>query len=230
MNNNPINFNDPSGHRACDDEDCLEYIKYGTGKNSTPTNTVLPTKKDLFQAKTNQTVDLGDFITSVVGINLGVSHQIGMFAEVGQTVDVDAFFNVKSGQFSLGYTSGPIVYGGTPSLLNGSAYIGGIGIYNLSDNLSLEGYSDYTGGTIAGDAFGKLGYSYSIGKLRDNSNSIIGKPFIDPERGKAVRFTQATVNLGVNAFANGIDGGLIHGFTKTHLWGTWEIPNWGEWK
>jgi RHS repeat-associated protein len=37
VNNNPINFNDPSGNRACDEEDCLDYIKYGTGKNSRPT-------------------------------------------------------------------------------------------------------------------------------------------------------------------------------------------------
>jgi RHS repeat-associated protein len=35
--NNPIRYTDPSGNRVCDEDDCLEKIKNGTGKNSKPT-------------------------------------------------------------------------------------------------------------------------------------------------------------------------------------------------
>ncbi len=241
VNNNPIDYTDPDGHKACDEEgNCFarfnnpqlpksNVLSGSSGVSSKSQLKIKQTKNSVLLDKRSQGLDTGDFVPSVIGINLGASWQIGMFAEAGSTIDVDAFLNLRSGQFSLGYTSGPMVYGGTPSLLGGAVYIGGTSIYHLSDNINLEGYSDYTGGTVAGDGFGKFGFSFSVGQLRDgNDNSMIGKPFIDPEQGKAVRFTQGTVNLGINGFANAVDGGVIHGFTKTHLWGTWTIPNWGD--
>jgi len=161
-------------------------------------------------------------IPSAVGIDFGISGQVGLVGEAGYTpIDVQILYNWRAHQLSILTGSGSNAYLGSPTLLGGNGYVGITTVYGASDNQYMAGPSRYAGVTASADVIGKAGVNKIIGYSATFTEKGVPVPFIDPKSGVPVTFRETNITGGGNLFPDGIDIGIFAGESTSEIKASW---------
>jgi len=215
VNNNPARFNDPTGHmvdeqgcsmQGCDISEGEEYYDF--------VHNVVNRKA---QVKERADKWAWNHIPSAIGVDIGVSGQIGAGVEPGTFFEIGAVYNWRSGEFDALYSTGPQIFIGTPNVLEGGVYVSFTTYKGLSQNDYLEGGSVFSGGVVSGGAFGKISLSKYHGISILPGPEVPPSFFIDGDSKMPVTYDSVAIGVGINACANGVDAGVIGGFNGTTI-------------
>jgi len=227
--NNPVRYNDPSGHCPI----CLiGVIVVGAlilGGDS-------PRPAEEVSASSAPVIDLGkaidnlvwDNVPSAIGVKITGGGQAGFVAEGGSSGGLGVVFNWRSMEISVIGEASANGYIGTPQTLAKGASLRAFYVYGASRNENLEGLSDYTGVTASYDEFAKFGASITNSQgMTEDGKSV----FIDRGSKRPVITREVSINVGGNLVANGFDAGIIFGrsYTSVERRFTWRLNNW-RWK
>ncbi len=227
--NNPVNYTDPSGHKACIDWDdngqCVEDPDWHGKNNPLPEDPYKKGKNAKYGTDSSPyyTSDfiLDNFIwttiPSAIGFQLGGHGQIGYLLEIGMAKELEIVFNWRSGELSIMSVEGPHGWLGTPNIFEIDVYGGKVKYFGVSENSNLEGLAVYGGWSGSGDILHKIGGEEYYGIAIDNGKSFPPTPYIDPGSSMYVTYTQNNIYYGFNQHPNVVDVGMIGGAAGTRI-------------
>ena len=174
---------------------------------------------------------LWDNIPSAYGVHLGISGQVGGFAEGAWTpIELLLLINLYSGEISVFASMEAYGYMGTPNFIGGNLYGGSTVIYGLSENENFVGPSLFVGATGSADEFAKAGATLIAGRAVSAESAALGEIppqfFVDPISERTIDFQQGSIFLGVNGGANVVDFGVVGGIGITQPVWSYSIPFW----
>jgi len=170
MNNNPVRYNDPTGHIGEDCGDNPETCKDISTQPEPPLPPLPcptlyspdchPTPPD----KIGPVVPSNDFVSpfefdklDAIGIRVDVGGWIPVFPVLGGGISFDIVFNSASEEISINAT--PNIYAGLGE--GGSLAVGPLFIYDAPDNDALAGLGYGAQANVTAGGGLQIGYSYS---------------------------------------------------------------------
>jgi len=224
--NNPVRYNDPSGHCPI----CLiGVIVVGAlilGGDS-------PRPAEEVSASSAPVIDLGkaidnlvwDNVPSAIGVKITGGGQAGFVVEAGGSGGLGVVLNWRSMELSVIGEASTNGYIGTPQGVSKNVSLTAFYVYGVSKNKNLEGISDYIGATASNDDIAQFGASITSSQAKTNDGKSL---YIDPVSKHPVMTREVSINVGGNLVANGFDAGMTFGrsFTSVENRFTWRFQNW----
>ncbi|MDD2922209.1 MAG: hypothetical protein PHQ36_07975 [Anaerolineales bacterium] len=227
-NNNPVRFNDPSGHvpvAGCGEgsDDCYEDDPIIRADNA---KKLASLEYDQTGQKQQQNRETAEFILGgwaqpktkpVFGVHWGYSGQAGYGGEGGVSYQEDYMMDWKEGELYKVVTVGGFIYAGSPTGIEGNVNFGTSNAHGIpSDVENLEGI--LSGTQVDGSVSGNLDMGLLAGGEKAVSIDLAnGKPVFTLDEG-LMYTSENSIVFGGNAIPNGADfsfqGGLSYSFAK----------------
>jgi len=232
-NNNPIRYNDPSGHMADDGCHSGEGCELKPRQKEIDAQKLASLEKESYKRKCDagnynfcSTVDLiiKRHPKPVSGIHVGYSAQAGFAVEPGAYDQWDFLVDWKEGNLYAVQTVGAFCYGGTPTGMMGEVYIGTSVVHGIPSDIEdistlLAGPQFDASAEIGLDAIGEL--SFVKGASIDLDSE--GNPYHTLGAGYMYT-TENSIEFGLNEIPNASEFGGQLGRSESFI--MWAIPLW----
>jgi hypothetical protein len=210
--NNPLRYNDPSGHGKSDPRETggefywnfFPSKKPTTRGNSTTTSSN-PQHGYVWDPNLNKWI--WAIVPDAISISVGGCWKWGFGLEGGGYGDSGFVVNFHTGEVNIINNQGYWGYLGTPQAGSLSGYINYTTYTNVYQNSSLNGYSIWGGGMLTGDAQATVSGAETVGVSLDP----------DPQTGLYIISESTYIEAGGNLVPNVVDVGVIGGVNKTTI-------------
>jgi hypothetical protein len=167
-----------------------------------------------------------NYIPSAYGIHGNITVHAGGGLELNYTpMELILLFNWRSGELSLMVSmegSGMLT---VPDMAGFTVNAGVTEVYGVSQNLELEGWSNFSGWTASVGEGANVGVGQNYGIAKE---SFLGGDHIDPVSNRTIKYTQSSIfgEVNIPLFVTPVDGSVLAGTGYTALLFGVGLPNW----